>query len=287
MKFKKFFVALVLACAMLFTGCANVTTAVDQQAVHENGGPFTNPKVVNCVEPGTRERQDWVGETFRYYPSGPRSWLFDSSSDSDDDAYKVYVKSPTIDGKQGQAISLTMPGEATMTLTGNCDLLMDFDEQYGRKYHAYVEESNTQPGAGWDTFLNAKFAPALQNGLNVATQGYTYDQIVADPNLRSTLQDAVAEATLSSLNRSLGDDYFTDVQVTLFQPTLPESIQTAIDQNEATKQFNAKVQTELDTMKELVKILGPNGYIMYKALQDGNIPVLPVPQGSGVSIPSN
>jgi hypothetical protein len=74
--------------------------------------------------------------------------------------------------------------------------------------------------------------------------------------------------------------------VSLFQPQLPSKIQDAIDQNEAAKQFNTKVETEIATMKQLVKILGPQGYIQYKALQDGKITILPVPEGSGVGLPS-
>jgi hypothetical protein len=281
-------IAIILAGIMLMglTACANYQTATDQQAVHEEGGPLTNPKVINCKEPGDKGRDQWFGENFYYYPAGPRTWLFDGSGNADSGAYPVYVKSPTVGGEKGQSISLPMPGEATMTLTRDCELLSQFHQEQGRKYQAYTEESGvSQTSAGWTEFLNAKFAPALQNGLNLALTDYTYDEVVADPALRSKIQDEVAQDTLETLNRSLGEDYFTSVTVTLFQPVLPETIQKAIDQNEAAKQFNTKVETELATMKQLVEILGPNGYIFYKALQDGDISVLPVPQGSGVAVP--
>lgn len=35
----------------------------------------------------------------------------------------------------------------------------------------------------------------------------------------------------------------------------------------------------------LVKVLGSNGYILYKAIQDGKITVLPVPMGNPLSLP--
>lgn len=284
---KKIF-AVILAAALIFSmsSCANYRTAVDQQAVHESGGPFTNPKLEDCKPPGDKGRDSWVGETFRYYPSGDRNWTFKAGGDTE--PFKVFVKTPARedDDEARQAIAITIPGEATMRLTQNCDLLKKFDTNFGRKYTAYTTETDEQPGAGWDNLLSDKFDPALQNGLNLALQSTTYDRLVSDPDLRQELQDDVAEATLASLNRSLGDDYFTDVQVTIFQPVLPESIQTNIEANEAAKQFNEKVETEKKTMKELVDILGPYGYLVYKGMQDGQVPVLPVPQGSGVSLPN-
>ena len=285
--FKRVIAALVgLFLIVGLSACSNYRTGTDQQAVHERGGPLTNPKVENCKTPGDRGRDGWFGENFYYYPSGPRAWLFDGSGSADSGAYPVYVKSPTINGEKGQSISLTMPGEATMTLTNDCDLLKEFHLNYGRKYSAYTEESgSSQTSAGWTTFLNAKFQPALQNGLNLALQDNTYDTVVSDATVRSDVQDEVASSTLETLNRSLGADYFTDVQVTLFQPYLPESIQKNIEANEAAKQFNTKVETELATIKKLVKILGPEGYNVYKALQDGKVSVLPIPQGSGVGVP--
>jgi hypothetical protein len=292
----KRFLVVILAIALLsMSACANYATGVDQRAVHEKAGPFTNPKVEDCKQPGDRGR-DGIADNFYYYPAGPRSWLFDDSPQADyrDAAgnpvggYKVYVKSPTKDeGVAGQAISILMPGEATMTLTDDCDLLKAFHKNFGRKFAAYSEKKgDSQVSQGFIDFLTAKFSPALQNGLNLALQSSTYDKPVSDANFRQEIQDKVAEDTLKSLNRSLGDDYFTGVTVSLFQPQLPSKIQDAIDQNEAAKQFNTKVETEIATMKQLVKILGPQGYIQYKALQDGKITILPVPEGSGVGLPS-
>ena len=285
---KRILIALFLTIGLLTMGaCANYQTSVDQQAVHEEGGPLTNPKLKNCYGPGEKGRDQFFGEKFRLYPAGPRNWLFDNVNGADTEPFSVYVKSPAVQGeKAGQSIALKMGGEAAMTLTRDCELLKKFDSNWGRKFAAYMTEHDQQTPEGWDTFLSSKFNPALQNGLNYALRNYTYDQIVSDPDIRRKAQDEVAEAAQNELNRSLGEDYFENVKVTLYQPVLPEAIQKNIEQNEAAKQFNTKVQTEIDTMKELVDILGPSGYIQYKALQDGKISVLPVPQGSGVTIPN-
>jgi uncharacterized membrane protein affecting hemolysin expression len=61
--------------------------------------------------------------------------------------------------------------------------------------------------------------------------------------------------------------------------------QVAVAQNNAQKAKNVQINTEIESIRALVKVLGPNGYILYKAIQDGEITVMPIPMGNPLSIP--
>ena len=45
-----------------------------------------------------------------------------------------------------------------------------------------------------------------------------------------------------------------------------------------------QVQSELQSIKALVAVLGPDGYVAYQAIKDGKISVIPIPQGSSVVV---
>ena len=60
--------------------------------------------------------------------------------------------------------------------------------------------------------------------------------------------------------------------------------QTAIEETAAQEEENKRVEMELEAIKQLVDVLGPEGYILYEALKDGKIEVVPVPQGGAVNI---
>jgi hypothetical protein len=90
-----------------------------------------------------------------------------------------------------------------------------------------------------------------------------------------------------------GADYFTQFHLTLQKPDLPQGIvdalnsqQQAAAQNAAQAQLNQKVNTELDSIRALVSVLGPQGYLTYKAIQEGKVTVVPIPQGSNVQVPA-
>jgi len=122
----------LVAALLLLTGCSNYATKSDTQAVHEAGGPYTSAHLgEKCFGPSEKGREDWFGEKFYYYPVGPRSWLFDGTKDSDQDPFQIFMPSAIAAAETSETrIPIGVAGEATMTLTGNCELLKKFHIQY-------------------------------------------------------------------------------------------------------------------------------------------------------------
>ena len=57
-----------------------------------------------------------------------------------------------------------------------------------------------------------------------------------------------------------------------------------MQQNKAQQERNVQVKSELESIKALVAVLGPDGYNTYQAIKDGRIQVVTIPQGSSVVV---
>ncbi|MEU0481068.1 hypothetical protein ABZ260_18000 [Streptosporangium sp. NPDC006013] len=53
---------------------------------------------------------------------------------------------------------------------------------------------------------------------------------------------------------------------------------------DAASQRNAKVRAEIESIKDLVKVLGPQGAVLWQAIRKGRVSVVPVPQGGNLNI---
>ena len=93
------------------------------------------------------------------------------------------------------------------------------------------------------------------------------------------------------VRQQMGDDFFVDFRVTLQKPIIPadlqaanEAKQVAIQQNLAQEERNATINTEIDSIQDLVDVLGIEGYLIYKAINDGDVQIIPIPQGTDVVV---
>ena len=89
----------------------------------------------------------------------------------------------------------------------------------------------------------------------------------------------------------MGGAYFDGFAPTIQKPELPQDLsdslraaQVAVQQNKAQQERNVQVQSELESIKALVAVLGPDGYNTYQAIKDGRIQVVTIPQGSSVVV---
>jgi hypothetical protein len=140
-------------------------------------------------------------------------------------------------------IELQVSGVVAFELNTDCEVLQQFHEKIGNKYTPAVDDSKTT--GEWRDFLNDYLGVALKRALTDATQNTGWAPLYTDTKaIRQT--------------------------------------QVAVQENKAQTEKNAKINTELESIRELVKVLGPDGYNTYKAIEAGKITVMPIPQGSGV-----
>lgn len=289
--------ALAVACALsslALSGCTSGRPAPDQVGLHYSGGPLSGSSFQGCVAGGTRKIFG-PGDKTIYYPTGQRTFEFSGDADHDADPIRIVSQ---------DNIELTVSGVATFNLDTDCSkktingreypggAIQYFHEQMGIKFSAWMDKDGTTSD-GWERMLRTYFGQALQKAMNDAAQGLPYRKLYNDPTTKDKWEKQVIAAFPAQVRALSGGDFFLNPRVTIQKPQIPDDVQAAlaqeqiaIAQNNAQTQINAKVTTELVSVRELVKVLGPYGYILYKAIQDGRITVVPVPAGTNLNLPA-
>ncbi len=183
-------------------------------------------------------------------------------------------------------VPLTTAGVITFTMNTDCEVLQKFHESIGIKYGADKEGVKD-----WSGLLATYMRQPLERAIADATQGLDWKVLYTDPAVKAQWEARVKELLPQYVAQTAGGDYFGNFAVTIQKPDLPENLATAItatqeaiQQNEAQKERNAQVATELESIRALVAILGPDGYNTYQAIKDGRLTVVPIPQGGAINV---
>ena len=272
---KSALIAAAAISALALTGCSQVSTAPDKAALHYKGGPLSSTEFSDCIDPSTRA---WDGPRDKHYeyPAGQRTYAF-TAEEVEKDGAAIVVNE--ING-----VELVTNGVVTFSLNTDCETLRAFHEQIGLKTGAYEEE-------GWRDMLATYLRQPLQRAMSDATQGLDWQALYGDPATKAAWEAQVKELLPRYVEQAMGGAYFDSFAVTVQKPDLPPKLveaisatQEAVQQNEAQEARNVQVQSELESIRQLVEVLGPDGYNTYQAIKDGNISVVPVPQGSSLNI---
>ena len=283
MKMKKIVKAVTLAAAtaLFLSGCSVASIEPDQAGLHYKGGSFTSTHFANCIDPGSRAF-DGPGDKHFAYPAGQRTFDFSGVKGAD---------SPPIVVSTHDNIEMKVLGVVTFNLDQKCEMLKKFHEQIGLKYAAYTDGEKDGTSDGWDRMLNVYLGQPLQRAMNEATQATDWKSLYNDSATKGKWEAKVAKLLPTYVAQQAGEDYFVNFKVTIQKPEPPAEIvkglqakQAADLQNQAQEAKNQQVVTELDSIQELVKVLGVDGYLTYKAIQDGRVSVMPIPQGAGVNL---
>ncbi|MDH2425132.1 SPFH domain-containing protein [Sphaerisporangium sp. TRM90804] len=269
-----------------------ISTAPDEVRLHYAGGPFEPIKFVKCVNPSSGATFLGPGDTSYPYPFGQRTFDFSGVDDSESKPISIVSK---------DNVELQVAGSATFTLNTSCTTLRQFHEKIGLKYGAYLEDEE-RTSSGWRRMLNFYFKQPLDRAMDAASQEFEWKKLFNDPNAKQQWEQRVGQLARQFIKETAGADYFCqpnfagvgdcgDVVLTIQKPEPPRSLidalaaeQAAKQQNLAQQQINTKVKTELESIKDLVEVLGPQGAILWKAVQDGRVQVVPVPQNGSVNI---
>ncbi|MFC3985484.1 SPFH domain-containing protein [Streptosporangium jomthongense] len=271
---RKFAPAGLLAVVVLVTGCS-ITTDTNERGLDYDYDSWSGEKSLEgCVEPGQRAWQD-INDPGVVLPADQRSFEFTNGATAESKPITVVSK---------DNLEMSVEGVATFYLTGDCKTLDDFYRKIGQKFRADTEE-------GWARMLGVYVKQPLDRAMDAAAKKYPWKDLFANPQVKQTWENEVASLASQFIKEQAGADYFTGFKFTLQQPQPPQKVrdalaeaQEAIEQNAAQKNKNEQVKTELESIKDLVKVLGPNGYVLYEALKRGQITVVPVPADGAVNI---
>lgn len=270
----------VLVAAVSASGCS-VSVPPDRTGLEYNAGPLSSTEFDDC---GDGRIWHGPGDKVFTYPIGQRTYRF--GEDGDTDTMKVVSK---------DNLELTVEGVATFSLNGACKTLRKFHEEIGLKYEAYEDD-------GWAEMLGVYIGAPLDRALDQVSKKYKWIDLYSNPEVKKSWEEEVGTAVAAQVNATAGDNYFcspayTDkgecgaFLLTLQQPTPPENVRTslaaaqqAVQDDQTQTNRNKQIQTELKALRDLVKVLGPNGAILYQAIKDGWVKVVPVPAGGNINI---
>lgn len=300
-------------------------TDSDKQAVQVESYTIkkSDTKVKDCKS-SNKAGYGGHGDKFYYYPEGQRT--FDANKDADAEAPPVSI----LFGSVNMQVPLTV----TFYMTSDCTLLKKFHKEIGAKAWAkdgtpaYIRCGNCSDDhydgdkvnqTGWIAMLQKYIGkPAIRAATDAAV--LTESSSLGKDNKplsisavtllsgqdRAAYEKKVQELLPGYVKSLAGEDYFTDFTVQVSTPVAPSEFTGALLQRETAKQLNlaqteknAAVQTELQSIRSLVEVLGQKGYTDYQhnkltdrqndlleqALKDGRIKVLPVSIGSATIVP--
>jgi hypothetical protein len=283
-------VVLLVISAFLLSSCSRVSTQPDEVVLHYAGGTFEAIKFEKCINPSSGATLLGPGDRGFSYPFGQRTFDFSGADDAESKPLSVVSK---------DNVEMTVSGVATFTLNTDCRTLQTFHEKIGLKFGAYHEDGES---AGWRRMLNIYLRVPLDRAMDAASQEFEWRGLFNDPKVKQSWEARVGELAREFIKETAGGDYFCnqnyagsgqcgDISLTIQKPEPPESLVDALASEQAAKaenvaqtQRNAKVRTEIESIKDLVKVLGPQGAVLWQAIQKGQVSVVPVPQGSNLNI---
>lgn len=278
------------------TGCSTVNTAPDQVSLHYSGGSFSSQDFKACVDPGTRN-VNGPGEKYFYYPTGQRTYKF---AEDGGDAGPL-----TASTKDQQEV--VVRGTITFSLNTSCEKFTDsngrewtggklqkFHDTIGRKFTAYSTEGGKEPGDGWDRMLGVYIRDIADRAIDNEALRYGWEQLYNSTETKAQWERDVVKAIPPLVKAQAGEDFFTINNIVLQKPDISVALKEQLAAKQAAilrGQAAAEDRKSAETWPG-----GVQAYLAYqqqlainKAIADGKVRVIPVPQGSGinVTIPNN
>jgi regulator of protease activity HflC (stomatin/prohibitin superfamily) len=293
--------------ALLRTGCSSYDTGPDQVVLHYGGGLVESNSYKGCASESQRSLVEGPGDNFYTYPSGQRNYTFADGGESG--PLTVVTK---------DNVTMTVPGIATFELNtdcadGNSTLLRSFHENIGLKYSAFINDDDGPNGsdAGWVKMLNDYVGKQLDRAADSAAKKYTWRELYTDASKKAAFEREIATTVPVFVKQLAGGDFFKNWSILINSLTPPENVVQALnDEQAAVAQANAakakaladastaqaKADAEIAVQKakaaaseqeakaieNLIRVLGIDGYIKLKAIEDGRVTFYPLPEGSSV-----
>ena len=264
----KIILAVVAVFAVLIVGCGGCKglnrPGATQVGVIRNGGPLDSKTIREVRPPASTYAVSGLFSQPRMYIAGNEQRYYKVSSDPSlgSASGADYIQVPTKDGVlvsvDAQVLFKTQFTDPTGVLTPETDALVrKFDTLYGnRKFNSKSGgEAPVWDGAkGWNAFLDTMFRPIVENAFREQVGSVNCADLVsscalvqssgnqasfvtenADDNTRNfeRIQNEVQDQIESGIKKALGDEYLVAFNVQLTKITLPDDVQIAINQAQA------------------------------------------------------
>lgn len=274
--------AALAALALALTGCS-VSAEPDEAGLAYDAGSLSDTTFQECVPHGGRT---WVGPEDQgfVYPYGERSYVFDPGAESaDSDAFAVL---------SSDDLEMTVTGVLSFSLNTDCDTLKQFHERIGIKYGASSE------GVGqWGELLDVYLGQPLRRVMTDAAEEFTATQLYSDPAMRSAWEARVRDDLPGAVEALAKGPYFQDFTLTVQKPQPPQALLDQLREQQVQQERINTIEAqrlaqeaEIAQIEALVRILGPNGYILFRNQvqceenAESCVPFVPVPQGSDLNV---
>lgn len=279
--------ALVVCIGLLtlaaISGCSNLETAPDERGIRYSGGAVfpEAEEFKGCQDPA---KQDFgaPGDHTYVYPAGQRTFKF--STDPGSDAPPLSVSAPSPGG--GQPIQMTVSGTVNFTPNlSNCDDLRRFHENIGRKYKAWE-------GSGWTELLSTYVKDPVDRATDNEALKFDWVLLSSNADAKARWEKAVQDTLPKLIEQQSGGNFFSIQNVFLQRPELPDNVKAAIADTEAARQ---QAQTAEQFKAAAASFPGgPTAYQEFlkqqainKAIERGEVKVIPIPAGSPVIVQGN
>jgi len=295
-RMKKFLLAAAVAAVLgTGTGCASVNTEPDETAVVYYGAMGSATKFEKCIGPSKRESVS-ISDNSWTYAAGQRTFDFSGAEGAESKPLEVVSK---------DNVTMKVPGVATFALNTECKTLRQFHDRIGRKFSSFFYGTGLDYSEdGWNRMLSIYMRVPLDRALDAASQEFEWRKLFNDPTTKQAWEKRVGELARGYIQETARGQFFCqpsyagagdcgDIVLTIQKPEPPANLaqalaaeQVAKTQNAAQEQINAKVRTEIESIKDLTRVLGPNGAVLWQAIQKGQVSVVPVPSDTNLTIAS-
>ena len=255
-------------------------TGPNEVAVVYNGGPLDRKDQRQTITPSSGLTwTGWLSQNPRFYPGSgsPRRYIITTDTSRDEGAGVDVLRVPTQDGID-VGLEAKISFNTAFTGAPNDELLRRFDASFGNRTYAGPNGSRLNPWAdddGFAAFLDTEFRPVLVSALRETIGSFNCEELVSScslvANSRNTgdaagsanrtavadgqetntnllrVQDVAAENLSESLVRSLGDEYFRNIDIVVSTVRLPQRVQDAVDESQA--QFAAVNRSRADLQR--------------------------------------
>lgn len=269
-------------------GCSSMVTEADEVGTRYEGGVLfaQAPDFIECQ---ARSQQNYggPGDSTYIYPAGQRTFKF--SKDPGSDAPPITVSAPSPGG--GQPITMDVSGTVTFTPNfDNCDVLRKFHEEIGRKYQAWTPD-------GWNKLIGVYVKDPVDQAADIEALRSSWVGLTSNADEKGKWEQNVAKAvqgtpeTPGLIEKLAGGKYFTINSVFLQRPELPPGVKAAIDDTESERQRAVTADQFAAAAARFPG--GPAAYQEFqrqlainKAIETGQVKIIPVPDGVTVNIPA-
>lgn len=244
-KFKKIAVAITVVPLMLVTACG-VSTPPDETKLQIGAGPFEDPKIKGCIEPGTKKNSPTNDEYISYPVSGRD---YDAGTTEGGDSGPITVVS-------SDNTEMSIPVRITWDFASDCESLEKFYKLYNR-YGAELNDEG-QMTEGFKKVLDKVLNNSLDTTLDEISKQYKWRELYNDAAAQNELQAALDENLQAVVDEVAKGEFFTNINVATLKKPLPtnadlvsaiaaEQAAVATAQSAEAKAKATKAQAEAET----------------------------------------